>query len=654
MLTSPLRKVSIDRSPPRLLRVILLVGFFFTLPTVTGVLDAQDFEPAEQDPGEFTVVEVEVTGLDALDPPVNLPRRLPLREGVEYTSELVSLTGRVISEAFSERGRPYAVVVGGADLDREDRSARVTLTVVDPGPVVHFGDVTVHADSPLQERDVRERLTFVPGDVFRPSQLEWSRASLELLPVVQSATVVPRGLDAGEVTIRPEVHVTAVPRPRAPQVSGSVSSVRCLELFGTWRDRYFLGGPRAFTLSGGLGNLLASQLEGRFPCAGTGEGEVARTNYLLHATYAQSWPGDPLGTVSVEAFGRRESRAEAFVVEGFGGRVSYDRPLTPSVWGSMSYTAESTRIRAAGFFYCVNQGACTREEIRSLAAARWLSPLEGRVRWVPGAGVTGAAAVPGGPSLLGQVPISPWRTWVEARAQVAGGPTGSDHAYGSVELEGATARLLGRATEGAGRAIVGGLRRGTEALPPHVRLYGGGVGSVRGIPQNLLGPRVLLVAPDHVEDLGCAPVAQGCPEDIRADPDLVLVRPRGGDVRLEASVEGRLRVARQVQLAAFLDAGTLRAESAALIDGGGGGGWDAVVTPGLGIRVDTMIGFFRLDVGFDPRGGARIPILTEEADSGDLIHLGEAWWNPYTHDDPGTLWEFFRRLNWTIGMGQPF
>jgi outer membrane protein assembly factor BamA len=76
--------------------------------------------------------------------------------------------------------------------------------------------------------------------------------------------------------------------------------------------------------------------------------------------------------------------------------------------------------------------------------------------------------------------------------------------------------------------------------------------------------------------------------------------PRGGTAMLVGNLEWRRGfrfIAEQVQLAAFLDAGTLWETRSDRLT------WsDVRYTPGIGLRLVTALGPFRVDVGYRPYG----------------------------------------------------
>ncbi len=632
----------------------------FLLLLSAGGVTAQHPPPPDDPPP--TVTSVEVHGLDRLDPRVRLPRRLPLRPGVPYTMDRVEAMDRVVVEAFAERGHPYVSVELEVERDVDAGTATVRLEVTDVGPEVRFGGIEVFTQAPIHEAVIRERIAYTPGDPYRPSQMGETRARLLPLPVVGQAIVVPLGLDARATVVTTIVSVAPVPRPREPELSGTLSSVRCVELRAFWRDRYFLDGPRFLELGAGAENLLAGPLGGRFPCSDVGEGEFADPGYFVSGEVRHPWPGSPLTTVTASLSAHRRSAPRAYVLRSAGARLDIRRVFGDEMVVVTAYAPERAEVRAADFFFCATFGACTRSEIETLQATRWLAPLELAAQWIPRRtreAVTPRPVIPGLPPPAvprpDERPVDPrWRPRLYAKIQAAGRATGSDLSWGRFELEATAARFVGERGEIVIRGRAGAVRRGRGVLPPQLRFYGGGPRSVRGAEQNLLGPLLLVTTPAEASELGCVVAADGCPPGTVAGPDLVRPRPRGAARLVEANVEARVRVTTRTQLAAFVDHGFLRADDRLLAAPERSQPAEGATTPGIGVRVETPIGLVRLDAGYDSRSSQSLPLLSPDADGRELLLLGDVLWDPHGYDDPGTVSRFLRRIRLGLAIGQPF
>ncbi len=204
---------------------------------------------------------------------------------------------------------------------------------------------------------------------------------------------------------------------------------------------------------------------------------------------------------------------------------------------------------------------------------------------------------------------------------------------------------------------------GSPLIPQQERLFAGGQSSVRGYQQNLLGPLVYVVSNirDTVND--GVPVVQTVDG---ADYDRAV--PRGGTAMLVANLEYRRGfrwLAEQLQVAAFVDIGNI---------------WEGAsepfrfsnlrATPGLGLRVVTALGPFRVDVGYqpyEPRAGRALYLARSTNGTGGTIQCASPG-NTVSVDpqSPGSIFDcpstyrpptgrgVLSRLAFHFGLGQAF
>ena len=140
------------------------------------------------------------------------------------------------------------------------------------------------------------------------------------------------------------------------------------------------------------------------------------------------------------------------------------------------------------------------------------------------------------------------------------------------------------------------LVNGSPLIPQQERLFAGGQNSVRGFQQNLLGP--IVYAFNDTNKVHVVERAGQKFREVNPDSSFDLPVPRGGTALVVANLEWRRRVTwptNKLQIALFADAGTIFEANAQEFD------WRNVrVTPGFGVRVDTPLGPFRLDIGYNP------------------------------------------------------
>ena len=162
---------------------------------------------------------------------------------------------------------------------------------------------------------------------------------------------------------------------------------------------------------------------------------------------------------------------------------------------------------------------------------------------------------------------------------------------------------------------------GSPLIPQQERLFAGGQNSVRGFNQNLLGPLVYAftnatkIVPDTTPD---GKVFQ----TVKAGQSPDVAVPRGGTALAVSNLEYRRRVSwptNKLQVAIFADAGTIFESADQKFE------WRNVrITPGFGARLDTPLGPFRVDLGYNPyeQVQGRALFFTGNSTSADQVTVG--------------------------------
>jgi hypothetical protein len=596
-------------------------------------------------PGAPLVIRsIEVRGMEALAGEIRLPR-LPIRAGQRFGLAPLETAQRVIAGRLAEAGYAFAQVGVPAQLPEQGGPLDLVLEVR-PGPLTVFGPTRIEAQSPLTAADVERFLAFEPGDRFSTAALERTVERLYRIPLVDRVQVQPSPAAEGGNRVATDLAVTTV-EPRGLQLEGAISSYACVEGIVGWTARHFLDRPRVVAVSVGASNLFAEPLRS-FPCTGVGEDEFAEPDFFVRGDLSQAVGPDTW--LHLGGGFSRESSPRAFIQRGAIGRVSLVHEVRRGIDVAAAFSPELRDNPMAGPLFCALHGVCAGDELARLTGRNTLTPLELSVTFGP----PRARRIDPASPLMAEWTYPPLPDWTySGRITLvgAGAPTASDFDLARVIAEGTFTRYPGRVYQLAGRARAG-LLVGDGPLPPQVRLFGGGPFGVRGIEPNLLGPRVLTVAPARVEQLGCEPVPGGC-EGATVDPSLVLSRPTGGTALLEASLEGRVWAASYLQLALFADWGIVRAEPGAespvMLPR-----TESLITPGLGVLAITPIGPVRLDLAYNPSPPRTYPLLTREAGGIEQIPLGEVVFDPYNFGGPTALQKLRRRVQLQLSMRQPF
>lgn len=593
------------------------------------------FTLAEGEP--VRVRSVTVRGLDAVQPAIPRPT-LALRPGDPYAIPLLSASEGRLASAAAEQGYAFATVEMSGEVNRQARTADVVLTLV-PGPVAVFGTTEVAPEPPLRERDVRSRLAYRPGERFSPAKVRRTQERLAALPVVENAQVQPLPSPGGDSAVN--LRIAVVPtRVGAFQLEGIASSGTCLGAQGYASTRYAFGAPRVITLSAGGSNLLSSQLRG-FPCTGGAGGEFSQPNWFVSGEWRE-----PVGADTwlwLDAAVRRESSPRAYARRGVDGRIALARRVTPALDVVAGFAPERGSSEGDEVFFCGVYGTCAGAPLDRLTSATTIVPAELTLAWAPPRARRTAPGPLEGPAWRLSAPM--WTYGARLSLTGATDAVGSDFSYGRAVAQANLARRTGRRTELAARLRAGLLAGGNGQLPPHLRLFGGGPQGVRGVPVNLLGPRLLLADTSRLP-AGCT-LATGACQGVHVGDDTVGVRSTGGTAVLETSAEARWWAGRKVMLAAFVDYGALRASPIAGAPADVHPG-ESLVTPGIGLQLLTPFGPVRVDAAYDPSPARSYPLLAP-GPGGGILFLGNAVYDPYAG---ATGWAAFRRriqLQLTVG-----
>jgi outer membrane protein insertion porin family/translocation and assembly module TamA len=285
-------------------------------------------------------------------------------------------------------------------------------------------------------------------------------------------------------------------------------------------------------------------------------------------------------------------------------------------------------------------------------------------------------------------PVDPTRGSVlRAELRTAGTYTGSDRGleFNKLLIDAAayhqlTPDIVLAARVRAGAVVGPSLSLSNAALyvPPHERLFAGGPTTVRGFAQNELGPAVYIASVyDTVRANGTKGGNPSNPLDtvyFRATATAPGERtvPTGGNALFVANLEARFRspfLSSLLQWTAFTDVGEVWNRGTP----GANLGFSAMRwTPGAGVRVRTLIGFIRFDVGYNPydqpAGAAYFD--TPVAVGGALLCVSPGNTLRVTANAQGQISQavggcpgtfvpprvsgFFSRLNPSISIGQAF
>lgn len=583
---------------------------------------------------------------------------------VRLDTVVTAVVSRLRDDGYARAARPALTM----RIDSVTSRVRLDLTFV-PGPLMTLRAVTVDVQGigdlrpTIDSATVRKLTNLQPGTRFRASDIVKAQRELyrtDVFRLVLIDTVTPPVAEAAGDTLLDLRIAVAEARTKSARVGAGWATLECIRVQGRLTDRRFLGVGRRLELTARASRIgvgppadFAPQL-----CSSALKADSLFTvlNHYLGATFSSAhlytWSLYPVATLYTE----RRSEPYAYVrTTRIGGLFELTRPHTTQLTSTygLQYEDGSTKVDPAEA--CTRFGQCSPEEYAQSLVARGLGVVNTTLTFDRSNNVFD--------------PSRGYRVRGEARAGVTTTEIDSSVVFFRLSGEGAVFRRVLRGVVATrlqvSRAFAPGAQfvDGTPLIPQQERLYAGGQNSVRGYQQNLLGPLLYVVSRIDTTTNGGVPVVESVDG---ATYDRAV--PRGGTALLVANIEFRrgFRVfSEQLQVAGFVDMGSVW-------DGGPGSFrfGDVRATPGVGLRILTPLGPFRVDVGYLPyqppagralyvnRGTLGSPGTILCASPGNTVSIdpenpGSIFDCPATFRPPGGH-GVLGRLAFHFGLGQAF
>jgi outer membrane protein insertion porin family/translocation and assembly module TamA len=546
----------------------------------------------------IVVTGMSVTGLDSIDHARDVLEDLPLREGEPFNRFLFQATADTIVTRLRNRGYPAAEVYRTFAVDREGRTATVSLAVV-PGVFAVFGPVRVEGASRVDTTFIRQLLTARASQRFSQQELFQSQRKLYQTELFRLATVtIDTELYQPDSTVVPVVVQVAEGRSHQIRSSLGFATNDCFRGGAGWTDRNLLGTGRLFDLSGrvskvGVGRPFDFGLD-RSLCKSLQDDTIGSSlvNYNVTALVRQPRFFTPLITGTFSLFAERRSEFAIYRREDIGVSLSLVRETVSRVPISLSYRLSFGATTATAATFCAFFNACTPDDTTRLREKRLLGIVTAGISWP-----------------RQNNPLDPTRGHVYAfDASHSSRFTGSARLQTFTRFSGDAAwyQTLGHSSAVLSWHLRGGVIFAPKVsldsasgnfIPPEERFYAGGPNDVRGFDRNELGPVVYVLNRDSLN------------QPVRDSLNNGSLRPRfsptGGntlgigqlELRVPAPVWGS-----RLRMAFFVDAGTLYERGKTNL-----APIQLRVTPGVGLRLTTPLGPARFDVaynGYDQPPGA--------------------------------------------------
>jgi outer membrane protein assembly factor BamA len=654
------------------------------------------FRVTEGPPTILTALTLD-TPAHVLPPRAFGPDVIPLKVGnpfdlFELDSATTNLDNLLWQRGYADARVDTATAIAPGDSGKP--TAALHMKVV-PGKINTIGSISVAGNEKVSTQVVRRSLGLREGAIYKRGLASANQRTLYQSGLFRKAVIsAPHDTTPGRDSVRNvAIEVTEAPLHDF-QVQFGFNTVEFFQISAKFTEYNFLGGGRQLTLTAGMSNLLAPQLNGVPPftdviaASGFGQFGLDTRPYLaptwqVAADLLQPWFLAPENSLSVGAFAHRRSSPGVYIDYGYGGNGTFSRQVFDGGSVSLRYQFEVTKTEADQVYFCVNFGICDQPTLQTFNKWQKLSPLaldlnvsrannEFYPSGYPTEGYTLRAELAGADAFT----ASDWQYYRGVADAAWYHALGFHHAVlalharaGYVRALSSTARALGD----TGKAAI---------LNPQVRFYAGGANSVRGFGENLLGPRILTIPPDslryktvqystHITKIFvfCKPSIpiQDCPLNPQAIPftnsngksgaavlsdQEFTPRPLGGNDILEGSVEYRFPLVGSLGGAAFVDGAVVGAgtgnQSEPIHSGG-------AATPGIGIRYYSSVGAIRVDLGLDPITTEQLVVLTQTGvgPNARLVEVnGRRTYAPAITE--AGFNGFFNRVTLHLSIGQAF
>ena len=575
----------------------------------------------------IVVDTVQIVGLAPRERPSTVRKRLPLRAGAPFDRLALQTSVAVLEAMLRDRGYAFARVMGGFEASEEDPPKIVSVTLTaDPGPRARIGRVEVVGTESVDHRVVLNTIGLEPGDTYSDSALRHATTRLvrtdlfRRIDVRLADSAPPRRADSVvDVLVRAQLAEHPLQRAR---VSAGYGTLDCFRSMATVDLFNFTGHGRRLELRARAAQLgVSNPTDWGFqygPCPALANEDTSRLklNYHVGATLYEpllSWE-HLRGMVTLYA--ERHTEFGAYLREALGGELALTHELAARTELRGAYSLAYGKTNATPATFCALLDVCVlqdqaifRSRRRRSVIALAVSRDRTNALIDPTSGSTALAELRWLPRFLGSDPfVRASRFTFSYTSHTPLGRSGA--AAGRVF----SWRVSGGRVFAPREQLPSGPRR---YAAPEERLYLGGSRTVRGFSEKQLGPVVHVIERDGS----------------------IRTSATGGTLMGLVNAELRIPFAlfgKRLFAAVFTDAGFIAER------------WTAAlralrVTPGAGLRIPSVLGPIRIDLGVDPYPVSSGPLYRLV---GSELQLVDSDFRPVRR--------FIDRLNLHLAIGQAF
>ena len=396
-------------------------------------------EPGQQ----YRFESVTLPGLEAAGPEAEeLRKAFSVNPGDPVNAQSVIAAGLALKTALGQQGYAGAQI-GDQDIEINHQTHLATLTLpVTPGPVAHFGKITVSGKPPFSARHVQTIARFRAGEKFKQSKVDDLRRALIATTLVSSADIQLVPVNDGRTV---DVAVKLEPAP-SHTIAGELGygTGQGARIEGSWTDRNFFNPEGAVTLRGVIGTN--EQLAGV---------NFRRSNFLRR---------DQVLNLSASASHQKFDAYEARTVQLAGNIERQSNFIWQKKW-TWTYGAELLATDERGVFDTSGEKDTRTFFIAALPV---------------GLGYDGSDSL-----------LDPTRGFrLSGRVSPELSAHGGSFTYARAQFDASAYHPVSDRVVVAGRVRLGTIiGAGVFDIAPSRRFYSGGGGSVRGYGYQQLGPK---------------------------------------------------------------------------------------------------------------------------------------------------------------------